>query len=163
MLGHVRCQTKHQRKAGFPNMALHPCCRCDYVVGGLLAVVQSPATILVLPTTYSVQKPRCTLRDSQYQRHTRVLLPRASQGTAKHRKAEALEYGSGMAPQPMPVWGYFGRTALLYGTLPTRLIYAPCKLCITLSEGDKAKLAESTSATIFTASVGSTEDCWMRT
>jgi hypothetical protein len=73
-----------------------------------------------------------------------VILPYASQGTARQREAGALAYGSGMAPQPMPVWVYFGRAALPYGTLPTRLIYAQCKLCITLSEVDKTTRGDDT-------------------
>jgi hypothetical protein len=68
-------------------------------------------------------------------------------GTARQLDAEAFAYGSGMAPQPMAMGCYFG--ALLFRTarLPTRLIYAQYKLCITLSEEDKTKLAENTSKT----------------
>jgi hypothetical protein len=52
-----------------------------------------------------------------------------------------------MAPQPKPVWDYFRRTALPCGRLPTRLIYAQCKLFITFSEEVNTKLAEKISAT----------------
>jgi hypothetical protein len=62
------------------------------------------------------------------------------------REANAGSYGAGMAPPPTPVWAYFDRTALPYGASPTRLAYALCKLCTTLSAEDRNTIDDNTSA-----------------